>query len=130
MEVAHIHIFLIRPRVAHHAREAVGVVPRAFAGPADALRVVEIVVLLAIGVQLAREAEVGELPAAGDAEGLDVVAGVAFDAIEVAVEDARVAGLAEEDQSVGEGLKEGLDADFERLVGLRVVVPRRLVLAA
>ena len=106
------------------------VVRRALAGPADALRLVEVVILPAVGVQLAGEAEVGQLAAAGDAEGLDVVGRVAADAVQIAVEDARVAGLAEQDQGVGERLEEGLDADFERLVGLRVVVPGRLALSA
>ena len=130
MQVADVHSLLARPRVAQHARQAVRVVRGALARPADAGRVVEVVVLLAVGVQLAGQAEVGQLAAAGGGEGLDIVRRVAADAVQVAVEDARVAGLAEEDQRVGERLEEGLDADFEGLVGLRVVVPGRLVRSA
>ena len=47
---------------------------------------------------------------------------LALNAVEIAVEDAGVAGVAEEDQCVGEWLEEWLDGGFERLVGLGIVI--------
>ena len=52
---------------------------------------------------------------------------LAFDAVEVTIEDAGVAVGSQEDEGVGEGFEEGLDGCFEGLVGLGVVVPRQLV---
>ena len=45
----------------------------------------------------------------------------ATDAVQIAVKYARVAGGAEEDQGVGERLKEGLYSSFEGLVGLGIL---------
>lgn len=47
---------------------------------------------------------------------------LALNAVEIAIEDAGVAGVAEEDQCVGEWLEEWLDGGFERLVGLGIVI--------
>lgn len=74
----------------------------AAAGPADAVRRVEVVGLRPVGVELAREHEDGEV-----GQGLDEAGSVwAREAVEVAVEDAGEAGcVAEEDEGVGEGLE-------------------------
>lgn len=79
--------------------------------------VVEVVVLLAVGEQLAREDQVGQLVAA--ARRLRVLA---LHAIQIAVEDARVALVAQQDQRVGQRLEEALDRRRHRLARLRVVV--------
>ena len=48
---------------------------------------------------------------------------VAFYAVDVAIEDAGIAGLSEEDEGVSKGFEEGLDSCFESLVRLCIVVP-------
>lgn len=73
--------------------------------------------MFTVGVEFAGEGEVWESTAAGGWEGV-----FAFDAVEVAVEEAGVAVVAEEDEGVGEGFEEGFDGGFEGLVGLGVVV--------
>lgn len=83
----------------------------------NAVLLVPVVVLVAVGVALAREHDVGELAAARGGLGL-----VALCTVEVAVEDARVALAAQQDQRVGERLEEALDRRLDCLTGLRVVI--------
>lgn len=47
---------------------------------------------------------------------------LAFNAVEVAIEETRVAIEAEEDESVSQRLEESLDRSFESLVRLSVVI--------
>jgi hypothetical protein len=47
---------------------------------------------------------------------------LAFNAVEVAIKEARIAFVAEEDEGVSQGLKEGLNLRLEGLVGLGIVV--------
>jgi hypothetical protein len=68
-------------------------------------------------VQLAREHEVGELAAARGRLGV-----LAARAVEIAVEDARVALGAEQDQGVGERLEPARYRRFDCLAALGVVV--------
>jgi len=99
-------------------------IPGPFSRPADTLGEIEVVVLLAISIEFAGEDEVGDFAAAGGRKRL-----VALDTVDVAIEDARIAGFAEEDQAVGKRFEPGFDSDFERLVRLGVVIPSRLVRA-
>jgi hypothetical protein len=69
------------------------VVPGAAAHPANNVLVVEIVVLLAVRVQFAREGEIGDLALGCGAARVGVVRDAAFEAVEVAVEETGVWGL-------------------------------------
>lgn len=95
-------------------------VPGAVAHEPQACRVVEVVGLLAVGVELAREGELGQGAAARGGEGLLLAFRV--DAVQVAVPDAGVPRVAEEDERVGEGLEPVCDLGLERLIRLCVVV--------
>lgn len=97
-------------------------IPGSFSRPANTLGKIEVVVLLAISIEFTSEDKVGDFAAATGRERV-----VTFDTVDVAIEDARVAGFTEEDQAVGKGFEPGFDSDFERLVRLGVVVPSRLV---
>ncbi len=56
---------------------------------------------------------------------------LAFDTIEIAVEDTGVAGVAKKNKGIGEGFEEGLYGSFECLVGLGVVIHyQRLIVLA
>lgn len=111
------HPLLSRPGIAQHNGTAELPIPRAVPHPADAGRKVKIIPLHAIGIEFARESKVRQRAATGWREGV-----LAFDAVQVAVEEAGVAVDAEEDERVSEGLEEGLDGGFERLVGLGIVI--------
>lgn len=106
--------------VGHDDGAAEAAVPRAVAHEAQARRVVEVVGLLAVGVELAREGELGQRAAARGREGL--LLALRVDAVQVAIPDAGVARVAEEDEGVGEGLEPVCDRGLERLVRLCVVV--------
>lgn len=95
-------------------------VPGAVAHEAEARRVVEVIGLLAVGVELAREYQLGQAAAARGREGLLLALGV--DAVQIPVPDAGVARVAEEDERVGEGLEPVGNGRLEGLVGLGVVV--------
>ena len=84
---------------------------------ADAVRVVPVVFLVAVGVEVSCEDEIGELSAAGGWFGV-----LALYAVEVAPEDAWVALFAEEDERVGEGFEEAFDVCCYCLTWLGVVV--------
>lgn len=117
VHLADVHALAPRAGVAHDHGAAPGAVPRAVAHPAEAGRVVKVVLLLAVGEELAREGELGERARARGADGR-----VALGAVEVAVEDAGVARGAEEDEGVGEGLEPVGHGRCEGLAGLSVVV--------
>lgn len=95
-------------------------VPRAVAHEPEARRVVEVVGLLTVGVELAREGELGQDAAARGREGL--LLALRVDAVQVSVPDAGVSRVAEEDERVGERLEPVCDLRLEGLVGLGVVV--------
>lgn len=97
-------------------------IPGPLSRPANTLGVIKVIVLVAISVELTGEDQVGDFTAAGGRKRV-----VAFDTVDVAVEDTGVAGLAEKNQAIGEGFKPGFYTDFEGLVRLGVVVPDRLV---
>jgi len=111
------HSLLTRTGIAHHNRKIKSAVQGVIAGPTNAGGVVEVILLDAIGVEFAGESKVRECTTTGGGKGV-----LAFDAVEVAVEEAGVTVKAEEDEGIGEGLKERLDRSFEGLVGLCVVV--------
>ena len=101
MHLAHEHPFLAHTSIAQCHCAAVYSIPSSSSGPADQVRFVEVVVLLAVCVQLAGEAKVRDL--AGCHGGKPVLVNTAFDAIYVTVEEARVAGFPEENESIGKG---------------------------
>jgi hypothetical protein len=78
---------------------------------------VEVVVLLAIGVELPGKREVRQFSTTCRIEGM-----FSFDAIEVSIEDTGVPFLSEKDQAVCQGLEERLYGCLEGLIGLGVVV--------
>lgn len=92
MHLSNMHSLLSRPRITQYHRTSEPTIPSPVSDPADTGRVVEIILLYTISVEFAGESEVGEGAAAGGWEGV-----LAFDAVEIAVEEARVAVEAEED---------------------------------
>lgn len=120
MHLANMHPLGTRAGIGQDDGAPEAAVPGAVAHEAQARRVVEVVGLLAVGVELAGEGELGEGAAARGREGLLLALGV--DAVQVAVPDAGVARVAEEDERVGEGLEPVCDGGLEGLVGLGVVV--------
>ena len=88
MQLAHIHPLLPRLRVTHHHRHSIRMVPGPASYPADHVRVVEIVILLAVREQLARQRQVWDLALRGGLA--PVVFAAAFEAVQVAVEEAGV----------------------------------------
>lgn len=118
MHLANVHADRSGLSVAHDHGTPRGAVPSAIAHPAKTVGpVVKVVSLAAVGEDLSGHGEFGERTAAAGFRGVR-----AAGAKEVAVEDARVAGLAEEDEGVREGLEPVGDGGLEGLVGLRVVV--------
>lgn len=120
MHLANVHPLGTRAGVGQDDGTPEAAVPGAVAHEAQARRVVEVVGLLAVGVELAGEGELGEGAAARGREGL--LLALRVDAVQVAVPDAGVARVAEEDERVGEGLEPVCDGGLEGLVGLGVVV--------
>jgi hypothetical protein len=117
MHLADGHPDLARARVTHDAGQARLAIPRAAAHKANAVCVVEVVVLVAVGVELAGKNQIRQLAAA---RGPGLV--LALEAVQVAVEGARVALRAQQDQRVRERLEEALDGRLDGLPRLRVVV--------
>lgn len=117
MLLADRHPNLPRSLVAHHARQPRRPIPRAAAHEANAIRIVPVILLVAVGIQVAGEDQVGQLAAAR--RGFFVRF---CQAVQVAVEGAGVAFFAQEDEAVGEGLEEAFDAGGHCLAGLGVVV--------
>lgn len=83
----------------------------------NAVGVVEVVILLAIGVQLSCQGHVGKLVSA---RWRFLV--LALDTVEISVEQARVAVISEEDERVCKWLEEALDGGSDSLSLLGVVV--------
>lgn len=90
MQLPDKHPLLPGFRITHQHRHAIGVVPGTPPHPADNVLVVEIVVLLAVREELARKRQVGDFSLCGG--GAPVVGDAAFEAVEVAVEEAGVFG--------------------------------------
>lgn len=86
-------------------------------GHTDAVGVVKVVVLFAVCVETAGQGHVGEFVSARWSFFV-----LAFDAVEISVEETGIAVVAEEDQRVGEGLEETFDWCLDCLTLLRVVV--------
>lgn len=101
----------------HHPRRAI---PRPPPHPPDTIRGIEIIILLAIRVQLSGEGQIWDL--ALRRRGFPVVFNPALDAVEVAVEETGIAVRAEEDQRVRVGEEPVGDLQLEGLAGLGVVV--------
>ena len=121
MYPADIHLLLTRSVIAHYAGEAVGPVPCACARPADAMSMIKVVVLLAVGIELTPQTKIRQFAPTRRATWL-----VAFNAVEITVEDAGIALAAEENQSICEGFEKRFDGRFEGLVRLGVMIPVRL----
>lgn len=92
--------------------------------PANTGLVIEVVRLRSIRIELPGQEELREdgYGAASWSGGRRVVGSGGAEAVEVAVEDAGVAGFAEEDEGVAEGEEPGRYGDRESLEGLGVVV--------
>lgn len=111
------HALLARASIAQDDGQAIGSVVGASADEAETRGLVEVVFLVAVREQLAREDQMGEFVAA--AGWLFVLA---FHAVQVTVEHARVALVAQQDQRVRERLEEPLDRRRHCLAGLCVVI--------
>ena len=83
------HPQLPHVRIAQHHRTPVRPIPCPPPHPPDHIRLVEVVVLLAVGVALPRQREIGDSSAGGGRQ--PVVLDAALDAVDVAVEEAGVA---------------------------------------
>jgi hypothetical protein len=117
MHLADGHPDLARARITHDTRQPGLAIPRAAAHKANAVCVVEVVLLVAVGVELAGKNQIRQLAAA---RGPGLV--LALEPVQVAVEGTRVALRAQQDQRVRERLEEALDGRFDGLPRLRVVV--------
>lgn len=127
MLLAHIHLLRDKvPSVGHDDGESVSARLRPVPSPgeADDVRLVEVLVLYAVGPVSAGDEELGEEGAACHGWNGRIVRGMgglvlAEGAVEVGVEDAGEAGVgAEEDEGVGEGEEERGDGGFEGLAFL------------
>ena len=120
MHFSHKHPLLPHLGITQQHRASRGPIPRPAPHPPDAIRVVEVIVLLAVGVQFARQRQIGDLALRGG--GFPVVFHAPADAVDVAVEEAGVAVFPQQDQGVGEGEEPVGYLELERLGGLRVMV--------
>ncbi len=112
------HPLLAGRGIRQHARQAGPAIMRASAHEAQAIRVVvKVIVLLAVREQLPRKHQMRQFPSTR--RRLRVLA---FDPVQIAIKDARVTLVAQQDQGVRDGLEEALDGRGDRLAGLRVVV--------
>src|SRR5277367_820367 len=84
---------------------------------ANAIRLIKVVLLIAVGIQLPHKRQVWQFPAARDWLGM-----LALHAVQVAIEELRVAFLAQQNERVRERLEEAFDGRLDSLAGLRVVV--------
>lgn len=111
MLLTDMHSLAARTCITHDNSASKRSVPSAVANPADAGRIIEIILLFAIGVELTRESQIWESSSAGRWEWV-----LAFDAVKIAVKEAGVAIIAKEDESVCKRLEEGFNGSFESLV--------------
>ena len=112
-----VHFDLARTGVAHQAGESIFPVMGAATNETDAVGVVPVIILFAVGVQFACQSNVCKL--VSTRRRLLVLA---LDSVQITVEDARVAIAAEKDQGVCQWLEEAFYRSCDRLAFLRVVV--------
>jgi hypothetical protein len=120
MHLAHKHPLLAHPRIRDEHRTPIPPIPGAPPHPPHQIRLIKVIILLAVRVQLPRQTEVRDFALGRGRQ--PVVVDAALEAVDVAVEDAGIAGVAEEDQRVGVDGEPAGDGGGEGLGGLRVVV--------
>ncbi len=95
MHLPNKHPLLPLFRITQQDRRPIPTIPRPPPHPPNQIRLIKVIILLAIRVQFPGEAQIGDFALRGGRE--PVVRYAAAEAVDVAVEDAGVAGLAEED---------------------------------
>lgn len=114
---ADVALDLTGSRVGHDTGESIGSVMGSASDEANAIGVVKVIVLFAVGVEFASQRHIGKLVTTRRWFRL-----LAFASVEIAVEETGVAVLAEEDQGIGKRLEETLDGSLDGLTLLGVVV--------